>query len=394
VHDGEPTNRAVRVSTLELFFDLVFVFTLTQFTRLVADQPNATGVAKVVLLFSVAWYAYDSFAWLTNALALDVLAYRLLLLEGMAGFLVIALAIPTTFEGGGVAFGVSYLFVVALHSGLYIRATSPGEARAMRAIAPFNLLVALLVLAAGIAGGSAQWALMVSATALLWSSGLFIPLEGFQIAASHFVERHGLLVIIALGESIVALGAGAGNVEVGFELALIAVLGLALSASLWWLYFGDEERIEHAMLSTPPGERPRRAIITYGYLHFFLLLGIVLVAAGLKKAIPSALDQLSSSSSVLLATGTAVFVAADAVMLRVLNVARSRSGAAATVGALATVPLGVALSAAAQVAALAAIVALTVAPTVSRSPALHRPRRVRGRWERRQIREDSGDYGC
>jgi low temperature requirement protein LtrA len=389
----EPANRAVRVSTLELFFDLVFVFTLTQFTRLVANQPNPTGLAKVVLLFSVAWYAYDSFAWLTNALALDVLAYRLLLLEGMAGFLVIALAIPTTFEGGGVAFGVAYLFVVVLHSGLYIRATSAGEARAMRSIAPFNLLVALLVLAVGIAAGNTQWALMVSAAALLWSSGLFIPLEGFQIAASHFVERHGLLVIIALGESIVALGAGAGNVKVGFELALIAVLGLALSTSLWWLYFGDEERIERAMLSTPPDERPRRAIVTYGYLHFFLLLGIVLVAAGLKKAIPSPLDQLSTSSSAVLATGTAVFVAADAVILRVLGIARSRSGAAAAVAALATVALGVAVSAAAEVAALAAIVTLTVATTFNRSPGLHRPGRVRGRWERQKTRERRRDYG-
>jgi low temperature requirement protein LtrA len=357
----EPANRAVRVSTLELFFDLVFVFTLTQFTRLIANQPNAAGLAKVVLLFSVTWYAYDSFAWLTNALALDVVAYRLLLLEGMAGFLVIALAIPTTFEGGGGAFGVAYLIVIALHSGLYIRATSAREARAMRAIAPFNLLVALLVLAAGIAGGNAQWALMVIAVALLWSSALFIPLEGFQIAASHFVERHGLLVIIALGESIVALGAGAGNVKVGFELALIAVLGLALSTSLWWLYFGEEERIERAMLSTPPDERPRRAIIAYGYLHFFLLFGIVLVAAGLKKAIPSPLDQLSTSSAALLASGAAMFVAADAVMLRVLGIARSRTGAAASAAALGTIPLGLVLSAAAQVATLAALVTTAVA---------------------------------
>jgi low temperature requirement protein LtrA len=202
---------------------------------------------------------------------------------------------------------------------------------------------------------------MMIAVALLWSSGLFIPLEGFQIAASHFVERHGLLVIIALGESIVALGAGAGNVKVGFELALIAVLGLALSTSLWWLYFGEEERIERAMLSTPPDERPRRAIIAFGYLHFFLLFGIVLVAAGLKKAIPSPLDQLSTSSAALLASGAAMFVAADAVMLRVLGIARSRTGAAASAAALGTIPLGLVLSAAAQVATLAALVTTAVA---------------------------------
>jgi low temperature requirement protein LtrA len=139
---------------------------------------------------------------------------------------------------------------------------------------------------------------------------------------------------------------------------------------LWWLYFGDEEWIEHAMVSTPPAERPRRAIVTYGYLHFFLLFGVVLVAAGLKKAIPNPLEQLSSSSAVLLASGAAFFVAADAVMLRALGIARSRSGAAATAAALATVPLGRALSAAAQVAALTAILAATVV-------ARERPRRRR-----------------
>jgi low temperature requirement protein LtrA len=103
-------------------------------------------------------------------------------------------------------------------------------------------------------------------------------------------------VIVALGESIVVLGVGAEGAKVGLELALIAVLGLALSASLWWTYFGDEKRIEEAMLSASPSERPRRALIAYGYLHFFLLLGIVLVAAGLKKAIPDPLGQLANSA--------------------------------------------------------------------------------------------------
>jgi len=359
--DEEPADRAVRVSTLELFFDLVFVFTLTQFTRLLAEQPDAIGLVKVVLLFSVVWYAYDSFAWLTNALALDVVAYRLLLLEGMAGFLVMALAIPSTFAGGGVAFGVAYLVVIALHSGLYIRATSAAEARAMRAIAPYNLLVALLVLVGALVGGQAQWVLMILAAAALWSSILFISLEGFQVAAAHFVERHGLLVIVALGESVVVLGAGANHAHVGLDLVLIAVLGLALSATLWWMYFGDEQRIEHAMLSAPAPQRPRLALIVYGYLHYFLLLGIVLLAAGLKKAIPDPLGPLSFSSAALVAGGIAVFAAADAALLQVLGIARSCSRVAASTAALATIPLGPTLCAAAQIAALVAIVAGAIA---------------------------------
>lgn len=356
-----PTeDRAVRVSTLELFFDLVFVFTLTQLTGLLAAEPDWGGLLKVVLLFSVIWWIYDGYVWLTNALTLDVLGHRLLLVGGMAGFLIMALAVPTTFEDGGVAFGIGYLAVVALHSGLYMRATSASEAHAIRGIVPYNVVAALLLLAGGFVGGGAKWALVVAAAVLLWSVPFIVSLEGFQISASHFVERHGLVVIVALGESIVVLGAGAGGAEVGFELGLIALLALGLSASLWWTYFGDEEPIEHAMLSAPPGERPRLAIM-FGYAHFFLLLGVVLVAAGLKKAIPDPLDSLDDLTAVALAAGTAMFVAADAGLLRVLRIEQSASRAVAAVAILATIPLGAAVSAAVQVAAIAAIMAAALA---------------------------------
>jgi low temperature requirement protein LtrA len=366
----EPPDTGMRVSSLELFFDLVFVFTLTQFTRLLAAEPNFTRAAEVVLLFSVTWYAYDSFAWLTNALALDVLAYRLLLLEGMAGFLVMALAIPTTFDGGGAPFAVAYVFVVLLHSALYICGTTPGEARAMRAIAPYNLTVAMLVLAAGIAGGNAQWALMVIAAALLWSSGLFISLDGFRVVASHFAERHGLLIIVALGESIVVLGAGAGRESVGFRTATIAMLGLALSACLWWTYFTDEHRIEHALSSANARERPQLALIVYGYLHFFLLLGIILVASGLKGAIPRPFDGLPTASAIALATGTAMFVAADGAMTRLLGIGgRGLCNATVMGAALATIPVGQAVSAAAQVAILTTILAIAAAVAASSTKA-------------------------
>jgi low temperature requirement protein LtrA len=352
----EPEGRAVRVSTLELFFDLVFVFTITQFTRLLADDPTAASLARVFLLFSVTWYAYDSYAWLTNALALDVLAYRLLLLEGMACFLVMALAIPTTFAGGGVAFGIPFMVAIALHSGLFIRATSAREATAMRAITPWNLLVATVVLAGAVFGGDAQWALMAVAAAIVWSEALFISVGGFHVSASHFVERHGLLVIIALGESVVALGLAAGGARVDLDAALIAILGLSLSACLWWTYFRDEEAIEAAFAAAPAGDRARLALLTYGYLHFFLLFAVVLLAAGLKHAIPSPLEHTSVTSASLLAGGTALFLVADAGMLRLLAIAQSRAGIAMTAAAVATIPIGAWVSAAAEVAALVAVV--------------------------------------
>jgi low temperature requirement protein LtrA len=353
-------DRAVSVSTLELFFDLVFVFTLTQLTGLLADEPDTVGLFKVVLLLSVIWWIYDGYVWLTNALTLDVLGHRLLLIGGMAGFLVMALAIPTSFEGSGLAFGLGYLAVVALHGGLYMRGTSLREARAIRGIVPFNLAAALLLVGGGSVGGDAQWVLTVAAAALLWSVPAFVSVEDFQISASHFVERHGLVVIVALGESIVVLGVGAGGAEVGFELALVALLGLALSASLWWTYFGDEEAVEQAMLAAPLPERPRLALV-FGYVHIVLLLGIVLLATGLKKAIPAPLEPLDELTAIALAAGTAMFVSADAVLLRVLGVVQSPARALASVAVLATIPLGLALSAAVQIAAVAAIVTAGVA---------------------------------
>jgi low temperature requirement protein LtrA len=348
-------DRTVRVSTLELFFDLVFVFTLTQLTGLLAAEPDRVGLLKIVLLLSVIWWIYDGYVWLTNALPLDALRHRLLLVGGMAGFLVMALAIPTTFEGSGAAFGVGYLVVVVLHSGLFMYETSSTNASAVRGIVPYNVAAALLLLAGGILGGDAQWVFFVVAAGLLWSVPLLVSLEGFRIAASHFVERHGLVVIVALGESIVVVGVGAGGAEVGLELGLIAVLGLALSASLWWTYFGNEQSIEEAMVAAPAGQRPGLAI-GFGYIHVLLLFGVVLVATGLKKAIPEPLDSVSGATAAILAIGVSLFVLADAAMLRLLAIAQSSMRVVAAVAVLATIPLGADVSVALQVATITGIV--------------------------------------
>jgi low temperature requirement protein LtrA len=313
-----------------------------------------------VVLLSVIWWIYDGYVWLTNALPLDALRHRLLLIGGMAGFLVMALAIPSSFEGSGIAFGLGYLTVVALHSGLYMYETSAGDAAAIRGIVPYNLAAALLLLVGGAVGGDTQWALFILGAGLLWSVPLIVSLEGFRIAAGHFVERHALVVIVALGESIVVLGVGAGNADVGLELALIALLGLALSASLWWTYFGHEEAVERAMVDAPAAARPRLAILL-GYVHIVLLFGVVLVATGLKKAIPEPLEPLSTATAVALAAGAAFFVAADAAMLRLLGIAQRPLRAAAAVAALATIPLGSEVAAVPQVAVLAAIVAAAAA---------------------------------
>ena len=163
-------------------------------------------------MLAVIWWMYDGYAWLTNAIATDLLRFRLLLLGGMGGFLVIALAVPDAYGGNGLAFGIGYALVVVLHAGMYAKGTSVSEVAAILRIVPFNITAAVLVLVGGAAGGRPQDILWAAAALLLWFTPWFTSTEGFVIEPAHFVERHGLVIIVALGESIVVVGAGAAGV--------------------------------------------------------------------------------------------------------------------------------------------------------------------------------------
>ena len=350
-------ERAVRVSTLELFFDLVFVFTITQLTGVLVTGGDAASVVQVVAMFLVIWWMYDGYAWLTNAIATDRMRFRLLLLGGMGGFLVIALAIPQAYEGEGLAFGLAYLVVTVLHAGMYAKGASLTEVAAIVRLVPFNLLGAGLVLLGGILGGDAQWVLWLAAGQLVWVTPWMTTIEGFVITAAHFVERHGLVVIVALGESVVVIGAGAAELELDAGLVLVALLALALSAALWWTYFSDEREIEHALERIPPERRPRIAILGFGYWHYGLLLGVIALAAGLKKAVGAPYDPLDGWIAGELAAGVALFLACDVGFRRTLGIPAGGARLAAAAAAVATIPLGTELAAVAQVAALAAMVA-------------------------------------
>jgi low temperature requirement protein LtrA len=359
--DGHP-GQAERVSTLELFFDLVFVFTITQLTAVLSDDPTPRGLLRVVLMLGVILWMYSGYAWMTNAVATDRAARRLLLLAGMAGYLVLALAIPRAFSEGDVAFGVAYLVIVAIHTGLYSRT---GEARTVRALlrlAPLNLASALLVLAAVIADGVAAYLLWGAAFALEWVTPMLTPIGGFRIAPAHFVERHGLVVIVALGESVVAIGIGAAHLPVDLALASVAVLGLLLAACLWWAYFGgDDRRAERALAAVPDDRRGWVAVQAFGYCHLLMLLGIIALAAGLKDAIGHAFEPLDLAHALLLAGGVAVFLAGDILFRRTLRIGPARHRAAAAVLALATVPAGLAVSAVLQLTALGIVLAGSLA---------------------------------
>ena len=150
---SDLAERSGRVSTLELFFDLVFVFTITQLTGVLVDGEDAAAVLQVVVMLLLIWWMYDGYAWLTNAISTDRLRFRLLLIGGMGGFLVIALAVPEAYDGDGVAFGLGYFVVVLLHAAMFVRGTSVSEVRAILRIAPFNFVGAALLLVGGALGG-------------------------------------------------------------------------------------------------------------------------------------------------------------------------------------------------------------------------------------------------
>jgi low temperature requirement protein LtrA len=361
---AEPRDDGIRVTTLELFFDLVFVFTITQLTTVLFHDPSWRGLAKVVLMLGVIWWMYGGYAWLTNTVVPDRAGRRTLLLGGMAGYLVLALSIPHAFSGSGPAFAIAYLCVVAVHAALFARAESATVTQAVLRLAPFNLLSALLILAGGLAGGAAEYALFTVAVAFEWVTPRLIRLGAFAVRPAHFVERHGLVVIVAIGESVVAIGIGAAAIHtVDVELAVVAILGLLLNAGLWWLYFGndDDALAERALAEAPPSLRPRIAVDGFGVWHLPLLLGIVAIASALRAATGHAFHDLSTAHALALGGGLAVYLAGDVGFRRTLGLGRGRLRLAAAVLALVTVPLGSAVAAFAQIAALVAMLALVVA---------------------------------
>jgi low temperature requirement protein LtrA len=333
---------AARVTTLELFFDLVFVFTITQLTTVLFRSPNATALLEVVVMLTLIWWMYGGYAWLTNAVRADTRARRLLLLGGMAGYLVLALAIPTAFSDTGLAFGLAYLVIVAVHTMLFTRSTAIGVVRAILTLARYNLGVAVVIVVGGAIGGTTQYVLWVGAALFAWLLPTIRRREGsFLIAPAHFVERHGLVVIVAIGESVVAIGLGSAHLPLDAALVLVAVVGLALSACLWWLYFGDDlVSAERALESLDLNDRARAALLAFGYWHLPMLLGIVAAAAAEREATAHAFTQLSWARAAFLGGGVAVYCAGDVLFRRQLALGRVTTRSAAAMLALGTIPAG------------------------------------------------------
>jgi low temperature requirement protein LtrA len=350
-----------RVSTLELFFDLVFVFTITQLTGILYRDVSLVSAGRVLLIFGVLWWMYGGYAWLTNTRTPSLVPERLLLLLGMAGFLVIGLSIPQAFDRGGphardgLALGLGYLLVVLVHSGLYLRVN-----KNITRILPFNISSALLVIVAGLVAAPAAYALWAAALAVQVLAGAFVRLGGrFEIQSAHFVERHGALMIVAFGESVADVGIGATGQPVTAGLAISAALGLALTAALWWAFFGtgDDDLAEEALLRADPAARPRLVLLAYFYAYIPMLLGVVATAAGLKHALERPAAGLPAGPALALTGGVSLFLLGDAAFRYVLRTGTPWCRAGGAVIALAAWPAVVAVPASAGIALLTAVVA-------------------------------------
>ena len=344
-----------RVTSLELFFDLVFVFTLTQLTALLSKSLSWERLLQAFLIFIVLFWMYGGYVWLTNSVPPVTADRQLLLIAGMAAFLVCALAIPNDFLDTGVIFGIGYLLVITVHGFLYVRAVGLRAAR----FVPLNFLSAGAILAAGLVNGSARYWLWILAIGLHVFTSFLGTGVTFEIRVSHFVERHGTLLLIALGESIVAIGSGGPQLNLQFILA--AVLGLILCAALWWIYFArDEDMARETMLTRPADERPRQALGGFFYAFIPMLFGIILLATGIKSSIEHLTTRLDLAHAFVFGGGVSLYLIGTTIFRRVSGIPNIVYRVLAAVLAILTGFMGTYSYAALQFAGLILIVILLV----------------------------------
>jgi low temperature requirement protein LtrA len=304
-----------RVTPLELFFDLVFVLALTQCTALMADDPTSGGLAKGLLLLGLMWWSWVGYAWLTSVVDPEEGLVRFAIFAAMAGLLVVALCLPEAFGDRALLFSCAYGVVrfgqVAL---LFIAARDdPALRRSTTGLAGgTGVGVGLLIVGALFESDTVQAAFWGVALLLDMGEPYLFGSEGWKLMPEHFSERHGLIVIIALGESIVAIGVGAEAVEVDAGVVVAAAFGIALAAALWWLYFDIVALVAARRLSTAEVGREQNEIArdSFSYLHFPMVAGIVLVALGLKKTLEHVDDPLKVVPAVALLGGTSIYLLA------------------------------------------------------------------------------------
>jgi low temperature requirement protein LtrA len=362
-------DREHQITPLELFFDLVFVFAMTQVTILLADEPTWGGLLRGMLVVAALWWAWSVYAWLTSATDVDEGGVRLLMLAAMGAMFGVALAVPGAFGDDAVLFGLAYLLVRLLHLVLSLTVVreDPDRRDALLRFMPTAILGASLLVVAGFLDGDDRVAVWLFALAIDYLGPVVVGVgRGWMVAPEHFAERHGLIILIALGESMIAIGVGAG-LELDAGVIVGAALGIVVISALWWLYFDVAAIFARRRLMQVRGlELHRLALHAYSYLHLPMIAGIVLFALGLKTTLDHVGEELAAVPAVGLCGGAALYLLGHiAFLFRTTGrVFRRR-----TVGAImliALVPVAVAIPALAALALVSAVCSLVVAYEVLR----------------------------
>ena len=352
-------EREHRITPLELFLDLVFVFAFTQVTTVFVDEPTWRGLAHGLLILAVLWWTWASYAWLTNTVDAGEDAVLAAVLVAMAGMFVAALAVPDVFGAHGVLFGAAFLLVAVMHLALTALAASgePDFFGAVRRIVPTSVIGAMLILAAGFVDGtSGKSVLFLLAITVGYLGPLLLRTEGWRLAPEHFVERHGLIVLIAIGESLFATGLGARSTDLDAGVVTAAVLGLVVATSFWLAYFDFFPVRLLQLLSERSGTaQVALARDVYSYIHLPMVAGIVLFAFAMEVTLAHVGEHLATVPAFALCMGPALYLSAY-VALR-LRVSRTlgRGRVIATLACVALFPVALAVPALVALALVAAV---------------------------------------
>src|SRR6187401_1628264 len=303
-------EREHRVTARELFFDLVFVFAFTQVATLLSDDPTFTGIGRGVLVLGALWWAWTAYAWLTNTVDPEEGLVGAALLVALIAMFIAALVVPGVFDDDGVLFGAAFLIVCAMHLTLYAlagRGNSDLLAAVLR-LAPWTLLGATLILAAGFVDGARTWLWLTALASTYVGAGLSGS-RGWQLHPSHLAERYGLVLIIALGEAFVSIGIGATGIGIGLGEVVAAVLGILVATSFWLAYFDFFSiRGEQKLGDLEGEERVALARDLYAYAHLPMIVGIVLFAFAMKTIVGHVGDELDFAVAFALCGGSALYL--------------------------------------------------------------------------------------
>lgn len=308
----EPDERPV--GFLELFFDLTFVFAMSQVTHLMLHDISWQGFGHGVLALLALWWAWVCYAWLTNMFEIAHVIPTTLMILAMAAMLIAVIALPTAFTSGAVVFALALFAVRLINAGMFIASASRGEAEVastIRRLVPGLLVGPGLIVAGAFVASPYRELLWVAAAAADFGSPLIAGINGLQVVPSYFIHRHGLVIIIALGETIISLGAGASESLHHPGVVAAVVLGVLITGTLWWTYFGLTTGAEERLRLTPAADRARLARDAYSYLHLPLVAGLVFFALGARVSVEHISEPLAPLAALALTGGVALFYAGE-----------------------------------------------------------------------------------